>query len=85
MARASFSLSAIENEAAGKPIASITVHYAVNYGGRSQEKPVVYTWDKRKQIKWQNVIRCRLDFDKPKSYLHNGDGCKRPGYRVKPK
>lgn len=75
----SFNLKLIENCAKDKPITSITIHY------KGKDNPIDYKWENRKQINWNQVIRCRLNFDKSKSYLVDGEACKRPGFRVKPR
>jgi len=76
----SFSLEQIENQAKGKPVASIVVHY------EGRKDPVRYPWVNRKQVKWDNVLRCRLDFETPvQHYVGNGEYGTRPGFRVKPK
>ena len=72
-----FDLKGIEEQAKGKPVGSVLVHYE----GRSE--PVRYAWEKRAQIKWDNVRRIRLDFTSPKSYLIHGEAATRPGFRVR--
>lgn len=72
-----FDLPLIEKAAKGIDIGSITVHY----DGR--KSPVNYDWEDRKKIRWGNVKKCRLNFKEGKSYLINGEACKRPGFRVK--
>jgi len=74
-----FSLAQVEKVAQGKPVASILVHY------EGREEPVRYPWENRKQIRWGNVRRVRLDFANAKQiYVGNGDHGTRPGFRIKP-
>ena len=79
MARQSFSLKQIDEIARGKEIASVTVYY------KDREMPVNYPWLNRGRIVWDNVKKCRLDFKNLKSYNIDGEGCRRPGFKVKPK
>ena len=79
MARASFKLSDIEKQAKGKDVVSITIKYS------NKDLEYCYFWKDRKIIRWNNVIRCRLDLTKSKTYNINGEACKRVGLRLKPK
>ena len=70
-----YNLELIEKLAKNKPISSITVRYG--------KQIVNYIWENRKQINWNKVTKCRLDFTTPQCYIINGDACYRPGFNIK--
>lgn len=72
-----YTIEYVESRANDKPIKSITLRYSTDI-----KRDITYPWNLRKSINWQHVIRCRLDFDKPKSYLGDGDERIRPGFRI---
>jgi len=81
-----YSLGQIERLAKNKEITSIVVEFDKLYYKSKVHlnKKHTYSWEDRDKIRWDHVVRCRLDFSKPKWYMIDGDGYKRPGFRVRP-
>lgn len=86
MARKSYSLELIERLAAGKDIAFIQVVYDKSFYKSTKHIPTShsYLFKHRNRIRWDMVVKCRLDFKVSKWYNVDGDGCERPGFKINP-
>lgn len=86
MAQKKYSLELVEKLSFGKDIAFIRVVYNKEYYKSNVHVPNShsYLFEHRQRIRWDMVVKCRLDFRVPKWYNLDGDGCKRPGFKIRP-
>ena len=81
-----YSLKQIERLAKDKNICFINVVYDKEYYKSSVHltHPHSYSYEDRDKIRWDHVVRCRLDWDKPKWHNVDGEAGPVPGFRIRP-
>jgi len=81
-----YTLEQVERLAKDRSIVSILVEFDRKYykSNTNANKSRAFFWENRAKIRWDHVVRCRLDWAEPKWHNVNGDGRECHGFRIHP-
>jgi hypothetical protein len=76
-----YTLEQVERLAKDRSIVSIFVDFDPKHYKKSRS----FTWEDRDKIRWDHVVRCRLDWKEPQWRINgNGDARICYGFRINP-